>query len=563
MDGEIRAASAEEPHPQAPPQPPTRTMATLKGRTHFPFPRGIYSVGCADLADESVLMRLFYPHKCHGTHREKLDSLEEASERWAAWYPEPEYAAGYVSFKYSWAGGGGWMSWAAGWLTSLLTSSPACPVVQNGPVAKATGDDGGRFPLVVFSHGNGGCRMTYSTLCAEVASRGFLVAALEHADGSASSARRLEEGRLRWVEPVRVVGDDYGVRNGQVARRAEECWAALRMMERLDRGEDGGVAKLFDEGNAFSLSCLKGRVDLSNGAMLSGHSFGGSTSLKAILRKKGKEEERPRFTSAFCLDAWMFPVKFESRLLAGESDGSVPVFFLNYEKFQWRRNLTTMREFEVRLQEGEEGGLKGKVEESEERRRKEAATSELLCRDVPGNVATIKGAIHYAASDLPTLMAGTWLGTMMSSVNLFGWFSRRKQEEEETAAEDKPLSPKQGLLLSQEFILSFLKSVGHSPSGELSEEEEEEKEVGKKDMSSSCVRDFAECARDYGTYLIWGTRYLGADDAETLTPGDKDVAAAAVAAAAAAAAADGGKGEGRRKAGGDKREAASVAAEKK
>lgn len=36
------------------------------------------------------------------------------------------------------------------------------------------------FPVVVFSHGLGGMRTTYSGICCDLASHGYVVAAIEH-----------------------------------------------------------------------------------------------------------------------------------------------------------------------------------------------------------------------------------------------------------------------------------------------------------------------------------------------------------------------------------------------
>ena len=43
-------------------------------------------------------------------------------------------------------------------------------------------------PVIVFSHGLGGCRLVYSNVCCDMASHGYVVAAVEHKDRSACAS---------------------------------------------------------------------------------------------------------------------------------------------------------------------------------------------------------------------------------------------------------------------------------------------------------------------------------------------------------------------------------------
>lgn len=82
------------------------------------------------------------------------------------------------------------------------------------------------------------------------------------------------------------------------------------------------------------------------------------------------------FSAGVLFDGWLYPVK---RQLAEMSQklSRVPLLFLNYEKFQWKENLWHMSRF------------------------------------APAPVWTIRDAVHYVATDLPVIMHGSYVSSVL------------------------------------------------------------------------------------------------------------------------------------------------------
>ncbi|XP_010178013.1 PREDICTED: platelet-activating factor acetylhydrolase 2, cytoplasmic-like, partial [Mesitornis unicolor] len=114
-----------------------------------------------------------------------------------------------------------------------------------------------RYPLIIFSHGMGAFRTVYSSLCSELVSWGFVVAALEHRDHSASATYfcTAEAGGEEWIPFGRVPQGqkEFYFRNKQVHQRAEECVRVLRLFQ--DIGSGKSIPNILHQD--FDLSVLK------------------------------------------------------------------------------------------------------------------------------------------------------------------------------------------------------------------------------------------------------------------------------------------------------------------
>ncbi|GAA3388798.1 alpha/beta hydrolase family protein [Cryptosporangium minutisporangium] len=150
--------------------------------------------------------------------------------------------------------------------------------VVDAPVAGG----GGRFPVVLFSPGSGGVRTQNTAWAEELASHGYVVAALDHPYDSAAVV--LADGRTIRTRTVST-GDrneDDKLAVGWTVIRAADLSFVLTQLDHLGRGEIKGP--------------LTGRLDTSRVAV-TGHSMGGAAALQAA-RQDG------RFDAVIDLDGY-------------------------------------------------------------------------------------------------------------------------------------------------------------------------------------------------------------------------------------------------------------------
>ncbi|KAK9808929.1 hypothetical protein WJX72_006538 [[Myrmecia] bisecta] len=257
-------------------------------------PSGPFAVGVCDLfwtlngqrfnspsevtADNHLVARLYYP--CNHTAK---------GNYWRSrWLPSYHYAKGYADFLFYWTRG--CYQWALKTtlkgLTYILGRTTVLDNYEHAPIAHGRG----AFPVVIFSHGLGGMRNTYSALNSEVASQGYVVVSLEHADGTASSAFLAGKAGFKYYTGWGELED----RMNQTRYRMAEVRTAFRLMQSLNDGQPPTGLQL--SGKLDPRTFLKGLLDLEAVA-IAGHSYGGAT-VAALCA------EDPTFKCAICLDPY-------------------------------------------------------------------------------------------------------------------------------------------------------------------------------------------------------------------------------------------------------------------
>ncbi|POS73268.1 PAF-acetylhydrolase family member [Diaporthe helianthi] len=280
---------------------------------------------------ETVLFTLYYPisHKARGSTADKY-----------YWFPKPVSATakGYARFlgldNFFFRGlltGGLWLV-AGGIQIPAEVGAPLIPSAEllnnisgtGGDLASVAEDDrdggGHKLPVIIFTHGMLSSRTDYTHYLGELASRGVVVAAIEHRDGSSPASPIIKAGEddaarasTRWryafgLDDLAPPPDGSAARldtpalkEAQLSFREAEIEATVDVLRALDSAPPSSSP--FPNSRAprnVDMSTFKGRLD-TKALTIAGHSYGGTGALRA-LRPNLADPARLPFSGAVVLD---------------------------------------------------------------------------------------------------------------------------------------------------------------------------------------------------------------------------------------------------------------------
>ncbi|KAK5100772.1 hypothetical protein LTR70_001326 [Exophiala xenobiotica] len=224
------------------------------------------------------------------------------------------------------------------------------PSSNNTPNAGESAATSHGLPIIIFSHGMASSRTQYSHYLAELASRGYVCAAIEHRDGSGPGSEILDSSKSP-VNPVNKLHfgqgdvrsssdsshhdekpDTEGFKKAQLAFREAEIMETTHIVHSLNIAGNG--EKLLSsnsraEGKGAGLASeWAGRLN-TNATILAGHSFGATGALQGL---RPGISQRPAFAGGIALD----PGKSSGRL---NIDLDVPLLIVHSTSWSARRSI--------------------------------------------------------------------------------------------------------------------------------------------------------------------------------------------------------------------------------
>lgn len=237
---------------------------------------------------QSVLFTVYYP----------VSHAARAAAKPHLWIPRPVSltAEGYARFAYAdnffVRGVFTFALWA-------IAGGIQIPAKVDAPLLGGAGDDdndgaingnsSSTFPVMVFSHGMASSRTDYTNYLGELASRGHIVAAVEHRDGSCpGSMVKINGRRDRRVTHFRESDllstppmDTPMFKREQLAFREAEILETIRVLASINDGNGNDILSTNSRREGQTLHDWAGRLDMSR-LTISGHSYGATGALQAL-----------------------------------------------------------------------------------------------------------------------------------------------------------------------------------------------------------------------------------------------------------------------------------------
>jgi platelet-activating factor acetylhydrolase len=199
----------------------------------------------------------------------------------------------------------------------------------------------GGLPVIIFTHGMASSRTDYTHYCGELASRGYVVAAIEHRDGSAPGSMVMQKNQATQIikhfgladvvldgEDKTMTKDDF--KKTQLAFRQAEIEETVRVLRKINIGQGQSVYKSNPRGEGADLAQWKGRLDTQE-MVMAGHSYGATGTLQALKPSPDSQRTLP-FKGAVALD----PGKGSGPL---NSDIAVPVLIIHSNTWSKSRSV--------------------------------------------------------------------------------------------------------------------------------------------------------------------------------------------------------------------------------
>lgn len=146
-----------------------------------------------------------------------------------------------------------------------------------------------QFPVMVFSHGDASSRRDYTHYIGELASRGYVVAAVEHRDGSCPGTLMRVKGekdkQLLHFKEAELLSDPpmdtESYKRQQLAFRDAEMLETINILRAINNGHGADIFARNSRSEGSHLHSWANRLDFGN-LTIGGHSFGATGALQAL-----------------------------------------------------------------------------------------------------------------------------------------------------------------------------------------------------------------------------------------------------------------------------------------